>query len=142
MSVTAMILNRDESTFEKSICSIEPHVDEIIVSDASKYAFPEVKKICKQHKNKIRLYRMKPCYKTQVNFVFKKIRTRWALRWDSDFIAMENISFLFNLIKYLKEGSYAISFGVLDPEIDDKHYEVYLFTIRDDLQKPRLRKLA
>ena len=128
--ITAMILNRDEPTFEKSITSIAPYVDEIIVSDASTYNYLEVRRICEEQGAK--LYRMDAHYPTQANFVYNKVKTRWALRWDADFVAMPEIDQLFNFIEVLRLGStsYAIEFGVYDEEHDDEHFEVYLFTIR------------
>ena len=139
--ITAMILNRDELTFEESITSIAPYVDEIIVSDASKHDYPEVRRICEDLGAK--LYRMGPHYPTQASYVYTKVKTRWALRWDADFVAMPEINQLFHFIEALRLGatSYAIEFGVLDEEKDEKHFEIYLFTIRDDLLKPRIRKM-
>jgi len=140
--ITAMILNRDEPTFEESITSIAPHVDEIIVSDASTHDYLEVRQICEELGAK--LYLMDAHYPTQANFVYNKVKTRWALRWDADFVTMPKIDQLFSFVEALRLGpvSYAIEFGVYDEENDDEHFEVYLFTIRDDLLKPRIRKMA
>jgi len=77
--VTAMVLNRDEPTFEESIKSIAPYVDDIIVSDASKNDYPKVRRICEEQG--AQLYKMNPHIPSQADFVYSKVKTRWALSY-------------------------------------------------------------
>jgi len=137
-----MVLNRDEPTFEESIKSIAPYVDDIIVSDASKNDYPKVRRICEEQG--AQLYKMNPHIPSQADFVYSKVKTRWALRWDADFVAMPEINQLLQFAKAIRcdSSSYAFEFGVYDEDNKIEHFEIYLFTIRDDLLKPRIRKMT
>jgi len=139
--LTAIMVNRNEIMFEDSIRSIIRYVDKIILVDASTdNEYERVLKICNSLDD-VEIYRTYPDYGYQINLALAYARTKWVMRWDSDWTTTEKFPQLIDYMNSLPKGRYAIEFSVIDPISGKKYSEDYLFTNNKNLLKPHFRKI-
>jgi hypothetical protein len=138
--ITAIMVNRDEPTFESSLVSILEYVDKVVLVDSSEHAREKVREFAKGLDN-VEYWFMYPNYGRQINYALSRVKTRWVIRWDSDFTTRPSYGELIALIKLHGGGKYFIEHGVKDTVTGEVHYEDYAFTNDPRLLKLHVRKI-
>lgn len=147
--VTAIVCNRDEPNLLESFYSIYPHVEYVVISDASEDKTP-VKKLMKEEfpNTKFNLYD-EPNLRIQNLDAFKQVNTRWILRWDADFIALPKTGQLILDLSKTENIKTGYRLSVMNSkQIESKyssrsnkfHREIYFFGKTPKLLKNHLRR--
>lgn len=92
--ISAMMTVKDEEDWiGKSVMSIAPYVDEIVVVDngSEDATFSTLKNLERQLGGKLRLFQFQSGdFCAAVNFTLAQTRYKWILRWHGDFVARTN----------------------------------------------------
>lgn len=141
--VCAVVCNRDEVSLFESVKSIINSVDFVLIVDCSKdKTLTENTYNHFKDTNKIKKIYTEMNYRKQNIIAFNEIHSdyRWFLRWDSDFVAVDETREAINILKRLVGEKISIRWYVKTNTDDSLHSEPYMMTMTDELLKNHLRR--